>query len=213
MQTSVEARIEAVRTQVSTAMTSLRSDVATEIGRSHRVWTRCPSRAPPPARPCASLRSELTVPSSELRDRLVATTGESVERCARDGRHPQRASRRSRAHCARTCWPGIEEQYARRRAAGRFAADVTGTTGAARESSERLAALAAVSDEVRRTLDELRSTVDTATGRCGRTCWPVRTSSSSGSASASRPSGRPSTSAWRPWRRPSARATPRSRRP
>ena len=164
LQNSVEAKLEQVRAQVATAMTVVRSDVATEIGTLTPRVDELVVAGTAVNESLRSLRTDVVGTVEALRDRLVSASTDSTEvlRAATTETRSEIAgiTRALREDLLNR----IEEKYGV--VADRLtelAEQITGTTAASRESTERLAVLAGLSEQTRRSLTQVATEVAAGT--------------------------------------------------
>ncbi len=167
----IQTSVEAVRSQVTAVTTTLRSDLSIEIGMLTPRLDEISVGGMATGEAVRSLGSDVTGALEGLRDRPLIVTGKSVEQGGHAVAETRSAVQGTTRATREDLLARIEEQYAAvAERLGALAADVSGSTAATRESGERLAALATLSDEVRRTLDELLDMVGSSTDalRSGR---------------------------------------------
>ncbi|MBC7374447.1 MAG: hypothetical protein H7323_10710 [Frankiales bacterium] len=162
-QSSVEGRVDAVRTQLSTAMTVLRSDVATELGTLTPRVDELVVAGTATGEAVRALRSDVLTTVEELRDRVVATTIDSTEVL-------RSAMTETRAEIADITRALREDLLDRIEEKNSGVADrlvevsraATAGTAAARESGERLTALTTAGQDSRREVTERLTALEDA---------------------------------------------------
>ncbi|HWH29170.1 MAG TPA: hypothetical protein VNU26_09445, partial [Mycobacteriales bacterium] len=164
LRAAVEQRLEAVRGQVAAALADARTDVATEVGTLRPQLAELTASANASSEGFAALRVDLAESSETLRERLTAVTTESAA-AVRDALAETRTEVAERTRALREeVLERVEQVFGTVvDRLGDLAADVTAGTGATRAATERLAVLAAASDTVRRTLEEVRTDVGRST--------------------------------------------------
>ncbi|MCW2613794.1 MAG: hypothetical protein JWN08_788, partial [Frankiales bacterium] len=161
VQSALEGRVETVRAQLATAVTVLRSDVATEVGTLTPRVDELVVAGTATSESVRSLRSDVLATVEELRDRVVASTTDSTE-VLRGAMTETRAEVADLTRALREdLLDRIEEKYAvvgdRLAETGRA---VAGSTASAREAAERLSALAVAGSEDRRAVQERLAALD-----------------------------------------------------
>ncbi len=163
LQSSVEGRVDAVRTQLSTAMTVLRSDVATELGTLTPRVDELVVAGTASGEAVRALRSDVLTTVEELRDRIVATTTDSTE-VLRSAMTETRVEIADITRALREdLLDRIEEKYSG--VADRLvevSRAASASTAAARESGERLAALTSTGEDSRREVAQRLAALDDA---------------------------------------------------
>lgn len=160
LRSGVEERLEALRGQVVAALNAARSDVATEVGLLRPQVADLTAASHAQVDAFSSLRMDIADAVEGLRERVTAVTTESAA-SVREALGETRTEVAERTRALRDevtarveqVFAGVVDRL------GDLAADVTSGTAATRASTERLASLVSASDDVRRTLDEVRSDV------------------------------------------------------
>ena len=166
VQGTVEGKVETVRGQLVTAMTVLRSDVATELGTLTPRVDELVVAGTANSEAVRALRTDVLATVEELRDRLVSTTTDSTE-VLRSAMTDTRAEIAEITRALREdLLDRIEEKYGV--VADRLVEVTRGlssSTSVARGAADALGALTAASQDSRRLVDERLAALDASTGQ------------------------------------------------
>jgi len=158
LQHAVEDRVEGVRTQMTKAAADLRADVMAEIGAVRPQVEELAAASTSTGESFRGLRVDLADALEALRVRLGQSSTESTE-AVRTALTELRGEVESLTRGVREgVLDRLEERFgALSSRLAEVSGTVTGSANAARETQERVASLAAASDEVRRAVEAIRT--------------------------------------------------------